>query len=68
LLKLGYGNVSLAIPPGADDVLDSSGTMSVIDLLGSEPSSFSFFRLCEDLTGSPVSGSMGLDDFEDRDL
>lgn len=73
LLKLGYGKLSL-LAPGADAVLDSSGTKSAIDALGSDPPfispsfsfsfSFSFSRLRR-RTGSPVSGSIGRG-FEER--
>lgn len=65
LLKLGYGKLSL-LAPGADAVLDSSGTRSAIDALGSDstlispPFSFSFsFSRLRLRTGSPVSGSIG---------
>lgn len=65
LLKLGYGKLSL-LAPGADAVLDSSGTKSAIDTLGSDsafispsPSFFSSFSRLRRRTGRPVSGSMG---------
>ena len=77
LEKLGYGRLLLEIDPGADDVLASSGTISAMDVVGSESASFiligtvstslPFLRRWEDRTGSPVSGSItfGLDDRED---
>lgn len=63
LLKLGYGKLSL-LAPGADAVLDSSGTRSAIDAPGSDSASisasfFSSFSRLRRRTGSPVSGSMG---------
>lgn len=64
LLKLGYGRLLREVDPGAEAVRESSGTRSAIDVDGSESLSFSlslslsFRRRWDDLTGSPVSGSM----------
>ena len=77
LEKFGYGRLLLEIDPGADDVLASSGTISAMDAVGSEPASFTlignvstslpFLRRWEDRTASLVCGSItfGFDDRED---